>query len=468
MELGSLYVNVEIEGAQSGAYGLEQIDQALEHATKTAKYFDEVTQKLQKKFDKQIEKNTRWTNNFRQLGTSAINETFGEVAEWGAQLSNFARMTEVSTEALQRWAYAGEIAGISTDHMRETIVDVQRQMDEFRSTGEGPQWIIDFMDAVNFDINRTNDIMYMMNKFKQLGTLNNVSAEDKRKIYRSFGFSDQMTSGFMGGAFKEEWLQEADVLTEEEINDLKYIGQELNRRQQQMKQAFIKAKAKTAGFAAKFLRGTDKLQNFIDDIIDKIKKILEGFYSTFIEPIVNWFKELIKSIPFLGGDKEDSKLWKLVKFAWNGFKDYEVFDDIFPDKPETPAAQTAEELLAEDRNFNSKTGHQNQAIHPVTAFFNRLKDKINFVDDKPASFTDFKTAISDSEFKKLLQNQFSGGLTSNRETTVYQTNNFNGGEDNPMKLYEATRAGASAANSEGFDIEKTSAARAMLSATGGY
>jgi hypothetical protein len=168
------------------------------------------------------------------------------------------------------------------------------------------------------------------------------------------------------------------------------------------------------------------------------------------------------------GKHEDSKLWKLVKFAWNGFKDFEVFDEILPDKPEQPRAQTAAELLAEDQNFNSKTGHQNTAMHPIDAFFQNFKKSINFVGDKPASFDDFKNALSQAQLSKLLQNQFSKSLTSNRETTVYQTNNFNGADDNPMKLYEATKAGASAADSEGFDIEKTSAARAMLSATGGY
>ena len=473
MELGSLYVNVEIEGAQSGAYGLEQIDQALEHATKTAKYFDEVISHLQKKFDKQIEKNTRWTNNFRQLGTGAINETFGEVAEFGAQLSNFAKMTDISAEALQRWAYAGEIAGISTDTMRQTIVDVQRQMDEFRSTGEGPQWIIDFMDAVNFDINRTNDIMYMMHKFQQLGTMKGISSEDKRNMFRSFGFGDEMTSGFMSGAFKEEWLQEADVLTEEEISDLKYINQELNRRQQKIKQAYMKAKAKTAKYAASFLRGTDKLQTIIDNILEIIQKIIDGFTKNVIEPIVNWFKEKLSSIPIIGNlvngkEKEDSKLWKLLKFAWNGFKDYEVFDDILPDKPEAPTAQTAEELLAADKNFNSKTGHQNQAPHPVDTFFQKIGNIFSTDAGKVNFFDDFKDALSKTKLSTLLQNQSAKGLASSRETTVYQTNTFNGTDDNPAKIYEATKAGASAANSEGFDIEKTSAARAMLSATGGY
>ena len=141
--------------------------------------------------------------------------------QFGRGLSQFETFTGISAEALQKFTYAGELAGVKAEETKSTFASLRKQMDEFAVSGEGPQWLNELAKGVDLDLDRAiKDTEYLFQKIQQYAANPALDKMQKRLVLGSFGLSDNMTAAMMNGAYNKAAMNEAPIVNKDEINVL--------------------------------------------------------------------------------------------------------------------------------------------------------------------------------------------------------------------------------------------------------
>jgi len=423
MQISELFVKLGITGVDKFVEGFKKLDKGIKDFTTNAFYAKSAIAALIYGFAKM----TQNAGNF------------------GSKLALLSTRTGISAETLQRYAYAGELAGIKTEETLNAINSLQKQMDEFQITGEGPQWFHQLFSKVGGDVNKANDALYVFGKLQQYA-LSNASKMEKRTLLSSFGLGDSTIAGMENGAYNQQAMAEAPIVDEQSIKVLAQINKEwavLKANVGALKNNFV------AAFAGPVAEGMSK---FLTGLIRIVSVVVE----------------------FCKRSKTMQVALKAIGMAFEGLG--YILDII------ATALDTIFKIFNKIEEFGAKI------VGKLGGFLGKLLkkgiskimpddlEKQGFKEENKDSF--FMTLISG--FERLMKSQGStpavmgapivpsmhtNTASDNRKVTINQTNNFTNADDNPQRIAQAT---TQAVNSDGFKSQTTAAMRGMLGTSGGY
>lgn len=367
---------------------------------------------------------------------------------FGMQLSLLSTRTGISAETFQKFAYAGELAGVKAEETQSAINNLQKQMDEFQISGEGPQWFHELFSKVGGDLNKANDAMYVFGKLQEYA-LSNATKMQKRTVLSSFGLGDNTIAAMMNGAYNKQAMAEAPIVDEKSIKTLAAINTEWTKFKANVEAVKNNLAATFAGPIASgmgnFLSVIFKVINaFIE--FSKQSKLIQGALSilgmafeglgyilegigTALEVIFKLFTRLEEIVgKYLG---------KLGGFLGGLFK--KGISKILPDDLEKQGFQ-----------------EENKDSFMMTLIngFERLM--------KTQGST---PAVLAAPAAPVMSRSYMNTAADNRKVTINQTNNFTNADDNPQQLAQAT---TQAVNSDSFKSQTTAAMRGMIGTSGGY
>lgn len=422
MELGSLFVTVRLDGATQIETGLQRVNYAMEQARREAAEYTEQISKLQKFIDKHTEKDLKFTTKIRNWGVPTIKDVYGEVAQIGAIFKNIAARTDISTKALQKWIYAGKVAGISADEITSSFSQLQARMDDFKINGQANIYLNEVLSNTEGDLDRAiKDPMYLMKKISDYAQMEYIDKSTRRATLNNFGLSEDLSSAFMQGKFNKKKLNELTDqklnLTKEEIDNLAFLDEEMRRRQEMARLSALKTRAKYAKFLKAWMKFTEGIAKVWEWIVDGFKGI-PRFYKAI-------FKAIGKSL--------------VSKFG--------VAKDFILEKGSAAAAWVKENVL----------GPNDKPKGPYRAPADGKAE-----DAPKKSILDRITQYVPDWGKEFIANRVQGNTNnSDYRVTVNQTNNFTNSDDNPGQIAKATRQ---AVNSDEFKRQQTAAMRGLVGA----
>ena len=380
---------------------------------------------------------------------------------YGLQLSLLQTRTDVSAETFQKFAYAGELAGIKTEETTAAINGLQKAMDEFSVTGEGPQWFNQLFSVVNGDLNKAREPIYMFRKLQEyaLATYdkagNKLDKMQKRLVLGSFGLSDSMIAAMMNGAFNAKSIQEANIVSEKQVKTLAKINTEWAKLKWNLKTFQSQM---VATFGQQTLQGLAKL-------IDSITRLTYTIFdfaskSKTVQAILSGLNSLLSLI----ADNTEKTAQLILEVEKNPTKALEHFTLGYKPK-------TQEEINKESGTFlgtlkNLFLPRYDAQMMDIRKNLLKNKEKEKLEKDFPRFLERGLPDILNQPAAPVMnRSSVMNSAADNRRVTINQTNNFTNSDDNPQQIAHAT---TEAVNGDSFKSQTTAAMRGLIGTAGGY
>lgn len=222
----------------------------------------------------------------------------------GTNLKNFEVMTGLSAQTLQRWQYAGNLAGVAADEVAQNIKGVQDQVQAFAlGTGEIKSFSFvaetlamagEHFDAIDFSgsgpvVKDAFKLVEQLQKFAQIEK-NPVMVQ---QVLKQFGLSESFITAMQKQAFRPDVFARAPVHSQKAINSLAGVDTAWRDLGASIKFAFEKLTAehgvkvikdlanlvpKVLDLVQAFVKLADKMQLF-----ELLGKVFEGWAMIFKE-----------------------------------------------------------------------------------------------------------------------------------------------------------------------------------------
>lgn len=183
----------------------------------------------------------------------------------GTNLTNFAALTGISAQALQKWQYAARQAGISGDEMTGSMKGVQQAMTNMLLGKGAPEGLGVLSRSVGFDPNKAKDTLYVMQKISEFAK--KASPEMANSVAKSFGVGEGVIAAMRRGKFTPEIMNKAPTYSNQEIGQLDKANVAWENLGHHVEMAFGHFNAK---------EGVQLTQD-ISKLVDKVLKLAEAF-----------------------------------------------------------------------------------------------------------------------------------------------------------------------------------------------
>lgn len=135
-------------------------------------------------------------------------------AQRGTDLTQFAALTGLSAESLQRWQHAALQAGVSSEDLTGSIKGVQGAMTNMLLGKGAPEGLAMVANKVGFDMNRARDSFYVMQQLQKFAQT--VPADVSNNLLKSFGVSEGTIQAMRRNAFNPSALAHSPVYSDKE------------------------------------------------------------------------------------------------------------------------------------------------------------------------------------------------------------------------------------------------------------
>lgn len=290
--------------------------------------------------------------------------------QMGANFSEFAGYTGLSTKMLQKWQYAGRQANVTNEEVQSSFMGVAKAMGNMALGKGAPEGLAVLADTVGFDMSKAKDTMYVMNKLQEFATTFDGNEVLKNTVLESFGVgSTAMIAAMKQGAFVADKMKKAPIFSGEEIDKLASMNAKMNEFYNNLKMTAGKL---VVEFMPQIVNGLDAVSRFVKDIafgFDKNSSASQGFLKVLqmVKDIIAWIsKNVVEgwSHIFSGIDKFSNLKEKLglggaaesiaggaldmVKEAGKGFLMDTPFEGLIsPDAPSAPAGGNKTDIKQE-------------------------------------------------------------------------------------------------------------------------
>lgn len=137
----------------------------------------------------------------------------------GTGLTNFAALTGLSAQGLQKWQYAARQAGVSAEEMTGSLKGVQNSISNMLMGKGAPEGIALVSKAVGgLDPTKLKDTFYMMTQLQK--AMQTMSPEMGNIAGKSFGLSEGTIAAMRRNAFTPEMLAKAPTYSDKETKSL--------------------------------------------------------------------------------------------------------------------------------------------------------------------------------------------------------------------------------------------------------
>lgn len=208
----------------------------------------------------------------------ALERMLASSAKFGTGLTNFAAITDQSTQALQRWQYAGKLAGMSADDVEGNFKGLFKTLTDVKyGLANAPRGLDTVVALTGFDIDKgIKDLPYAMSKLVQAAKI--MSPEIGREMFKSFGVTDSMYAASRRNAFDPKTLARAPILSTQEIANLTEMNSLFGDSEYRIEKLFRSLSANKS--TLDFIREVNKMVIAITDLINAFS-MLEEKYKVF-------------------------------------------------------------------------------------------------------------------------------------------------------------------------------------------
>lgn len=276
----------------------------------------------------------------------------------GTGLTNFAALTGLSSQTLQRWQYAARQAGVSGEELTGSLKAVQNSMTNMLLGKGAPEGLGIVAKAVGFDPARARDSFYVMEQLQKAAQA--LPKDVGNNVLKSFGLSDGTISAMRRNAFNPAAFAKADIYSSKEQGSLdksniawSNLGDKIEKAIGHFNaahgQALVKDITKIADEIFKLIGAFEKFAEKIKlfDVIGQIFKgwgiIFDGLNSG-IDKLTGYFSAKGKENDLVDkkGNLKKDPVSMLSDWVGNKVNDYSKYmDDTSPYVSRPPQHQAA-------------------------------------------------------------------------------------------------------------------------------
>lgn len=136
----------------------------------------------------------------------------------GTGLTNFAALTGLSSQTLQRWQYAARQAGVSGEELTGSLKAVQNSMTNMLLGKGAPEGLGIVAKAVGFDASKARDSFYVMEQLQKAAQA--LPKDVGNNVLKSFGLSEGTIAAMRRNAFNPKAFAKADIYSAKEQGSL--------------------------------------------------------------------------------------------------------------------------------------------------------------------------------------------------------------------------------------------------------
>ena len=216
----------------------------------------------------------------------------------GTNLTNFASLTGVMPQVLQKWQYAARQAGESNDELAGTFKAVQNAMTNTLLNKGAPEGYAFIQRSVGLDQKRLNDTVYVMgqlNKAMKLlpTTLGNMAG-------KSFGLSEGTIAAMRKGVFNPENFAKAPTYSDREVDQLDKSNIAWSNLGTKIEMAFGHLNAK---HGLQLVNDISKLADAVFHLVDGLTKLADKL--KLFDALSQSFEGIAKITKLLSGESVD-------------------------------------------------------------------------------------------------------------------------------------------------------------------
>ena len=299
-------------------------------------------------------------------------------ARTGAGLKQFANLTGISAEALQRYQHAARQFNVSNESMEASLVGVQKTMGDLEIGKSAPEGLGLVVSMTGFDKDKgVKDTLYTMQKLQEFALKMAHNPTLRNTVLRSFGVGDEVISALTQAAFTKERMSKANIFSNSDVK------------------ALDKVNADMASIGHDFQVSMGKILKEVGpELVDVFKELNKIF------------KEMVPILAIIS-----KHIAKITSFS---------------------AKTVLEKLSVDDQDKKMITAFQ--VVSDKTK-------KDGFKDPRDSSFMEgFARAIFSQDFFDIITGNLfkKEGLETGVPITIQQTNNYNNATD-PEKIQRAQR-----------------------------
>ncbi len=196
MQVGELFVNLGIKGADKTVAALGSVKQSLGNVSSMS-----------------IEAKAGIIG-----AMYALERLTAASGAMGTSLTNFTALTGLSAKSLQEWQYAARQAGVSGDEMSGSMKGVQSAMANMLMGKGAPEGLGLIASKVGFDMSRARDTAYVLGQYQEFAQ--SVPADIGNTALKSTGLSEGVISAMRRNAFRPDVFAKAPTYSDREIGAL--------------------------------------------------------------------------------------------------------------------------------------------------------------------------------------------------------------------------------------------------------
>lgn len=258
MKISELFIDLSIHGTGEARAALGEIKQGTEFVAWSA--------------TKAVATITTLIYGLKKLQDQSDDTGFG--------LSQFSQITGESNQILQRWQQLGLKAGVATDEITKSVVDLQAKMLDLVAFGKAPDGFPLFLDAMArmgkpIDTNKFRDIYYMLGKIREFAHDFKGPADIRERVLAGLVSGTAFRQALKTSAVNLEDIDPTRIYSERQIKTLTNLH---NRWMDLINKIEVSFGKSNARFGPGILKDIEGLTSNILDLVNAFAKLNEQLH----------------------------------------------------------------------------------------------------------------------------------------------------------------------------------------------
>lgn len=220
-----------------------------------------------------------------------LERLMSESGHVGTGLTQFANLTGLSADRLQRWQYLALQSGESAEEMTSSIEGVQKAMTKMLLGQGAPAGINALKNLVGFDASKARDTFYVLDKLREYARKTKDTPDVANEILGSFGISPTTIQALRSSSVKLDEVDPSRMYSKGQIARLNKVniawanlGDKITHQMGRLNSKFGPSLVKDiSGLADQVLKLVDAFGSLAEklELVSGFGKIFEGWSEIF-------------------------------------------------------------------------------------------------------------------------------------------------------------------------------------------
>jgi hypothetical protein len=232
-------------------------------------------------------------------------------ANTGAGLKQFAQLTGMSAEALQKYQYAAREFNVSNESMESSLKGVQKTMGDMLLGKGAPEGLQYMVNLTGFDPSKAKDTMYTMQKLQEFALKMGNNPTLRNSVLSSFGVGDDVIAAMTQAAFTKERMAKANIFSNDQVSTLAKVKATMTQLGHEFEMSIGKVMVESAPQIIELFKQLSVMMKEMLPVLIEISKITAS--------IASWTtNKLIEGIDTDKTQEEVTKSWTSGREGFSG------------------------------------------------------------------------------------------------------------------------------------------------------